>query len=60
MGVPASGKPFSGTGISIYRIADDKIVEHWAEADFLGLAQQLVFRLKNGLATSQLRHDGLR
>jgi hypothetical protein len=41
-------------------IADDKIVEHWAEADFLGLAQQLVFRLKNGLATSQLRHDGLR
>jgi predicted ester cyclase len=41
MGVPASGKRFSGTGISIYRIADDKIVEHWAEADFLGLAQQL-------------------
>jgi predicted ester cyclase len=41
MGVPASGKRFSGTGISIYRIADGKIAEHWAEADFLGLAQQL-------------------
>jgi predicted ester cyclase len=40
-GVPASGKPFSGTGISIYRIASGKIVEHWAEADFLGLLQQL-------------------
>jgi predicted ester cyclase len=40
-GVPASGKPFSGTGISIYRIAHGKIVEHWAEADFLGLLQQL-------------------
>ncbi len=40
-GVPASGKHFSGTGISIYRIASGKIVEHWAEADFLGLLQQL-------------------
>jgi predicted ester cyclase len=40
-GVPASGKHFSGTGISIYRIANGKIVEHWAEADFLGLLQQL-------------------
>jgi predicted ester cyclase len=40
-GVPASRKSFSGTGISIYRIASGKIVEHWAEADFLGLLQQL-------------------
>ena len=40
-GAPASGKPFSATGISIYRIAHGKIVEHWAEADFLGVLQQL-------------------
>jgi predicted ester cyclase len=40
-GTPATGKRFSVTGISIYRIAQGKIVEHWAEADFLGAAQQL-------------------
>jgi predicted ester cyclase len=40
-GVAASGKHVSGTGISIYRIASGKIVEHWAEADFLGLLHQL-------------------
>jgi predicted ester cyclase len=27
--------------ILIYRIADDKIVEHWMQADALGLMQQL-------------------
>jgi len=40
-GTPVTGKRFSVTGISIYRIARGKIVEHWAEADFLGAAQQL-------------------
>jgi NADPH:quinone reductase-like Zn-dependent oxidoreductase/predicted ester cyclase len=40
-GTPATGKRFCVTGISIYRIAQGKIVEHWAEADFLGAAQQL-------------------
>jgi predicted SnoaL-like aldol condensation-catalyzing enzyme len=29
------------TGIRIFRIADDKIVEHWANWDDLGLVQQL-------------------
>lgn len=41
LGTPATGKGYCVTGISIYRIADSKIVEHWAEADFLGAAQQL-------------------
>jgi predicted ester cyclase len=27
--------------ILIYRIADDKIIEHWMQADALGLLQQL-------------------
>jgi predicted ester cyclase len=40
-GTPANGKSFSVTGISIYRLAHGKIVEHWAEADFLGASQQL-------------------
>jgi predicted ester cyclase len=40
-GVPASGKKFSVTGISIYRIANGQIVEHWGEMDFLGVLQQL-------------------
>lgn len=34
-GAPAgSGKKVRVTGISIYRIANGKIVEHWAEMDF--------------------------
>ncbi len=41
MGAPVSGKKFSVTGTSIYRIANGKIVEHWGEMDFLGLLQQL-------------------
>ncbi len=40
-GTPANGRSFSVTGISIYRLVDGKIVEHWAEADFLGASQQL-------------------
>jgi steroid delta-isomerase-like uncharacterized protein len=39
--IPASGKRVSVTGISIYRIANGKIVEHWANMDFLGVLQQL-------------------
>jgi predicted ester cyclase len=40
-GTPANGRRFSVTGISIYRLVDGKIAEHWAEADFLGASQQL-------------------
>jgi steroid delta-isomerase-like uncharacterized protein len=41
LGAPASGKRVQVTGISIYRIEDGKIVEHWANMDFLGVLQQL-------------------
>jgi predicted ester cyclase len=41
LGTPPTGKKFSATGISIYRIAHGKIAEHLAEADFLGANQQL-------------------
>ena len=41
MGVPASGKQVTATGIIIYRIEDRKIVQHWMNFDTLGLMQQL-------------------
>ena len=41
-GVPAqSGKKVRTTGISIYRMANGKIVEHRAEMDFFGVLAQL-------------------
>jgi steroid delta-isomerase-like uncharacterized protein len=41
MGIAATGKPVTGTGISIDRIEDGKIVESWNQWDNLGLLQQI-------------------
>lgn len=41
MGIPASGKQVTVTGMSIFRIAEGKIVEHWGENDGLGLLAQV-------------------
>jgi predicted ester cyclase len=41
MGIPPTGKQVTAGGISIDRIAEGKVVEHWAEFDRLGLMQQL-------------------
>ena len=41
MGIPATGKRVSITGISINRVRDGKIVESWGEADMMGMLQQL-------------------
>ena len=41
MGFPATGKSCTTTGMSVFRIANGKIVEHWGENDALGLMQQL-------------------
>ena len=41
MGMPPSGKKFDIVGISIFRIANGKIAEHWASEDQLGLMQQV-------------------
>ncbi len=41
MGIPPTGKQVTMPLILIYRIADDKIVEHWMQADALGMMQQL-------------------
>ncbi|TMC90469.1 MAG: ester cyclase [Chloroflexi bacterium] len=41
MGVPATGKKVAISGMSVFRIANGKIVEHWGENDTLGTMQQL-------------------
>jgi steroid delta-isomerase-like uncharacterized protein len=41
LGIPATGKQVRVTGMSIFRIANGKIVEHWGENDGIGLMTQL-------------------
>jgi predicted ester cyclase len=41
LGIPPTGEAVEITGIAIHRIAEGKLVEHWANADQLGLLQQL-------------------
>jgi steroid delta-isomerase-like uncharacterized protein len=41
MGVAATGKAITFTGIAIFRVANGKIQEEWAYSDTLGLMQQL-------------------
>ena len=41
LGAPPSGKSFTATGMSIFRLADGKIVEHWGENDTMSVLQQL-------------------
>lgn len=41
MGLPATGKGITMTGIEILRIKDGKIAELWGEANLMGLMQQL-------------------
>ncbi|MGO9604619.1 MAG: ester cyclase [Candidatus Binataceae bacterium] len=41
MGIPATGKHVTLTGISIYRILGGKLEEEWNYADTLGLMRQL-------------------
>jgi steroid delta-isomerase-like uncharacterized protein len=40
-GVPATGRPIEIGGLSIFRIVDGKIAEHWELLDRLALLQQL-------------------
>ena len=41
MGMPATGKSGSITGIVIFRLENDRIAEAWVNIDALGLLQQL-------------------
>ncbi|MBI2321017.1 MAG: ester cyclase [Chloroflexi bacterium] len=40
-GIPPTGRWIKASGIAIHRLADGRIVEHWHEADMLGVLQQL-------------------
>src|SRR5690349_10416854 len=39
MGMPPTNKPYKITGMSIFRIANGKIIEHWGENDGMALMQ---------------------
>ena len=41
LGIPPNGKVIEITGISVHRLVDGKLVEHWANADLLSFLQQL-------------------
>ena len=41
LGIPPTGQQLTWTGMTIYRIADGKVVEERGEEDALGLMQQL-------------------
>ena len=49
MGIAPTGTKIRVTGISIFRIANGKIAEHWGEEDALGWLQQLGAIPKPGL-----------
>lgn len=40
-GVPPTGKQFELGVIDIFRVVKGRLAEHWMQADFLGLMQQL-------------------
>ena len=42
MGIPASGKQVTWSGMTIYRFADGKIVESWWSYDAMGMMQQIM------------------
>lgn len=41
MGMPPSGKSYTISETHIFRLKDGKVIEHWRDADMLGLMQQL-------------------
>jgi len=41
MGFKPTGKVVEMRGIAVHRIANGRMVEHWAQADWLGLMQQV-------------------
>lgn len=40
-GLPPTGRSGSTTGIHIFRVAGDRIVEHWGNSDDLGMMQKI-------------------
>jgi predicted ester cyclase len=52
LGAPPTGRTIQSSSISIYRIANGKIVEHWGENDVIGVMVQLGLMPPPGLAGS--------
>jgi steroid delta-isomerase-like uncharacterized protein len=52
MGIPATGNAITGTGITIDKIQDGKVVESWNQWDNLGLMQQIGVAETAGSASS--------
>ncbi len=50
LGIPATGRKVQIEGISIYRVAGGKAVEHWGLNDGLGLMMQLGAMAPPGVA----------
>ncbi len=46
MGIPPTGKKFEMSAICLWRFSNGKLVEYWADADIMGLMQQLDMELK--------------
>ncbi len=40
-GIPPTGRAVSMVGVHVFRVADGKIAEHWAQRDDLGMMRQL-------------------
>jgi len=55
MGIPPAGTQVLVSGIDIVRLEGDRIVEHWAVFDQLGLLQQLGAIPALGGASAQAR-----
>ena len=54
-GLPPTGEMTEADGLSVFRIAGGKIVEHWAFADDLGFWAQLGVELPEFMATAAHR-----
>jgi predicted ester cyclase len=52
LGAPPTGRPVQSSSISIYRIANGKIAEHWGENDVIGVMTQLGLMPAPGQAPS--------
>jgi predicted ester cyclase len=64
---PPTGKRFATTQSHWFRVADDKVIEHWANRDDLGTAKQLgwvppspVYLVRMALATRRARKQAAR
>ena len=61
---PPTGKPFAATQTHWFRVADGKLIEHWANRDDLGMAEQAgwvppspIYRARMAIAKRRARRS---